>query len=60
MNWVAEAVAIVGVLTFIAGALWRGYFGVLLMVIGLGMIALGYAWLKVVRARGSDGKTPPN
>ena len=29
MNWVAEAVAIVGVLTFIAGASWRGYFGVL-------------------------------
>lgn len=58
MNWVAEAVVIVGVLTFVAGALWRGYVGALIMVIGLGIIALGRAWLKVVRSRESNGKTP--
>ena len=51
MNRVAEAVVIVGVLTFVAGALWPGYFGVLLMVVGLGIIVLGRAWLKVVRSR---------
>ena len=58
MKRIAEPIVIVGLLACAAGILWHGYFGVLLIVIGFGVIALGRALVRVARSRQINGKPP--